>query len=72
MIICDKFSYNHYKKIFDSKNKLYDYIRSHECEKLLVIKSIAFHNFNLLTFVFIESIIFKNTITFVFLSSTSL
>ena len=111
MIICNKSSCNYYKKIFDSKNKLHNYIRSHKCQKLLfnksdaviqivliklfiseknvindvniakkgitrfiitftfVIKSITSYKFNLSTFVFIESIIFKVTII---LSLTSL
>ena len=41
MIIYGKSSCNHYEKIFDLKNKLYDHIRSHECQKLLFNKSDA-------------------------------
>ena len=143
MIIYDKFSCIYYEKIFDSKNKLHNYIRDYKYQKLLfnksdiviiivltklfifkknvisninvtififviknltsydfnllslfifkttfndvikkktyfaaifffVAKSISFHKFNLLTLVFVESITFKNTITSVFLLSTSL
>ena len=39
MIICDKSFCNHCEKVFNSKNKLYNYIRSHECQKLLFNKS---------------------------------
>ena len=74
MIICDKSSCNHCEKIFDSKNKLYDYIRNHKCviTSFFAAKSISFHKFNLSTLASVESIIFKITITSVFLSSTSL
>ena len=67
MITCDKSSCNHCEEIFDSKNKFHNYIRNHECQKLLVIKSISSHKFNLSTFVFIKSIAFK--ITIILLSS---
>ena len=36
MIICDKFFYKHCEKVFDFKNKLYNYIKSY---KLFFIKS---------------------------------
>ena len=39
MAICGKSSCNHCEDIFDSKNKLHDHIRSHECQKLLFSKS---------------------------------
>ena len=39
MVICGKFSCNHCEKVFDFKNKLHDYIRNHECQKLLFSKS---------------------------------
>ena len=39
MVIYDKFSCNHCEEVFDFKNKLYDYIRNHECQKLLFNKS---------------------------------
>ena len=107
MIIYDKFFCNHYEKVFDFKNKLYNYIRNKKYQQSLikskfvnkmnltslftfetifndaniiiiktklkyfthititftfVAKSIASYKFNLLTFVFIESIAFKVTI----------
>ena len=69
MITCDKSSCNHCEKIFDSKNKFHNHIRSHECVMtfIFVTKSISFHKFNLLTFALIESIAFK--ITIILLSS---
>ena len=36
MIICDKFSCNHCEKVFDFKNKLYNYIRNKECQQSLI------------------------------------
>ena len=41
MAICGKSSCNHCEEVFDSKNKLHDHIRSHECQKLLSSKSDA-------------------------------
>ena len=68
MIIYNKSSYNHCEKIFDSKNKLYNYIRSHEYViiSFFAAKSISFHEFNLLTFVSIKSIALKVTIILTF------
>ena len=39
MVTCGKSSCNHYEKVFNFKNKLYNYIRNHECQKLLFNKS---------------------------------
>ncbi|CAF9925161.1 MAG: hypothetical protein ALECFALPRED_002913 [Alectoria fallacina] len=39
MATCGKSSCNHCEEVFDSKNKLHDHIRSHECQKLLSSKS---------------------------------
>ena len=82
MVTCGKSFCNHCEKIFNFKNKFHNYIRSHECQKeritrliiifIFVTKSISFHKFNLLIFVFIESIALKVTIIVeFFLRSTS-
>ena len=39
MATCNKSSCNHCEEIFDSKNKLHNHIRNHECQKLLFSKS---------------------------------
>ena len=72
MIIYDKSSCNHCEKVFNFKNKLYNYIRSYECWKkeitrfvttfIFVTKSIASYKFSLSTFVSVESIVLKATI----------
>ena len=65
MVICDKFSCNHCEKIFNSKNKLYDYIRSHECvaTSSSAAKSISFHKFDLSALIHVENTFSKTLIT---------
>ena len=71
MTSCDKSSCNHCEEIFDSKNKLHDYIRSHECQKLLsrfvatsasATKSLPPHNSGLSS-LFISETIFNDANT---------
>ena len=72
MISYDKFSYNHCEKIFDSKNKLHNYIRNHECATTssFVAKSISFYKFNLSALVFVETSTLLSVYRFVSPSSS--
>ena len=50
MILYDKFFCKHCEKVFDSKNKFYEHLRSREYQKSIssfIIKSIATHKSNL-------------------------
>ena len=55
MNICDKFSCNHYKKIFDFKNKFHDHIRNKEYQQFF-IKSKSVNKIDLTSLFIFETI----------------
>ena len=78
MVTCGKSSCNHCEEIFDSKNKLHDHVRNHECAttsssaikitrpittSTSATKSISSHKSNLSALTPIENIALKTTIT---------
>ena len=71
MITCSKFFCNHCEKIFNSKNKLYDYIRNYECATIsfFATKSISSYKFNLSTFIHVENTSSKTLIISLTISS---